>query len=107
MFFSKLDGSPCDPDQLRNDVLYPALEAAGITRVAGMHGFHLFRHSTASIVEAQTGSLKLTQEFLRHSNISTTGDIYIHVDESNSRAAVEALASAIANCGLTVTEGVQ
>jgi len=80
--FSKLDGSPCDPDQLRNDVLYPSLERAGIERVRGMHGFHLFRHSAATIVEAQTGSLKLTQGFLRHSNISTTGDIYVHVDET-------------------------
>jgi integrase len=101
--FCKLDGSPYDPDHFRNDVLYPALEIAGVERVAGMHGFHLFRHSAASIIEAQTGSLKTTQQFLRHTNISTTGDIYVHVDESNTRAAVEALARSImTNCGLTV-----
>jgi len=31
-------------------VLDPAMEAAGITRVSRGHGFHIFRHSAASIL---------------------------------------------------------
>jgi hypothetical protein len=34
--------------------------------------FHTFRHSAASIVNQETGNLKLTQKFLGHSNLSTT-----------------------------------
>jgi integrase len=93
--FCKLDGSPCDPDFLRKEVLYPALKLAGIERVERAHDFHLFRHSASSIIHAQTGDLKLAQEQLRHTQISTTSDIYVHVDETVAEKAAEALAQAI------------
>jgi integrase len=93
--FCKLDGSSCDPDYLRKEVLYPALQEAGIERVDRTHGFHLFRHSAGSIIHAQTGDMKLAQEQLRHTQISTTSDIYVHVDETVSKKAAEALAQAI------------
>ena len=52
--FSRSDGSPWDPDFLRKEVLYPALDAAGIARGKRSHGFHLFRHSAGSIIRAVT-----------------------------------------------------
>jgi integrase len=39
---------------------------------------HLFRHTAGSIVHELTSDLKLSQELLAHSNISTTADIYVH-----------------------------
>ena len=94
--FSRLDASPADPDFLRRSVLYPALEGAGIKREPRKHGFHLFRHSAASILHEVTGSVKLAQRQLRHARSSTTSDIYIHVDDEEARRAAQALAEAVA-----------
>jgi integrase len=43
--FCKLDGTPCDPNFVRDSVLYPAMDRAGIERGMRTHGFHIFRHS--------------------------------------------------------------
>jgi len=80
------NGSPLNPDVLRKDVLYPTLDRLHIPRVKGASGFHAFR-SAASMLNAQTGNLKLTQKFLGHSNVSTTADIYTHVSEGMEREA--------------------
>jgi integrase len=62
-----------NPDVLRRDVLYPALD----------------RHSAASFLNEQTGNLKLAQRFLGHADISTTANVYTHTSiESERRAAV-------------------
>ena len=101
--FSRSDGSPWDPDFLRKEVLYPALDAAGIVRGERSHGFHLFRHSAGSIIHAATGDLKLAQEQLRHTQISTTSDIYVHVERQVAQKASDVLAKEIfANCALVV-----
>jgi integrase len=103
--FCREDGSPLDPDTLRKHVLYPAITAAGITRVPRAHGFHLFRHSAGSIVHSQTRDLKMAQELLRHSRIDTTADVYVHVDGAVAEEATEALAKVIIpNCGLIVAQ---
>jgi hypothetical protein len=61
---------------LCKDVLYPILDRLGIPKKKGASGFHTFRHSAASIVNEQTGNLKVAQKFLRHSTIEMTADIY-------------------------------
>lgn len=94
--FCRIDGKPWDPDWLRKQVLYPALKAAGIQRTPHAYGFHLFRHSAGSIVHAVTRDLKLAQELLGPSRISTTSDIYVHLDDTMAGEATEALAAAIA-----------
>lgn len=104
--FCTESGAPLDPDNLRHRVLYPALKAVGINRQDRTHGFHLFRHSAGSIVHYLTRDLKAAQELLGHSRISTTSDIYVHLDESVAEEATEALAKAIIpNCGLLVAQG--
>ena len=95
--FARADGSPEDPDYLRNFVLYPAVEAAAIERSSRSHGFHIFRHSAGSIVHSETGDVKLAQELLGHARLSTTADIYTHVDKVVAERASEALANAILN----------
>jgi integrase len=93
--FCKPDGSPYHPDVLRKDVLYPALDRLRIPRISRMSGFHAFRHSAGSIVNAQTGNLKLAQKLLGHSNLSTTADIYTHVYTESEREAALAVEQAI------------
>lgn len=88
------DGTPLNPDVLRRDVLYPALDRLRIPRLKGASGFHAFRHTAGSVVEARTGRLKLAQRLLRHSNLSTTADIYTHVTKQGEREAAIALEGA-------------
>jgi len=62
----------------------PALHLSGYwsapeLNASRSHGFHLFRHSSASIVRALTSDLKLAQEILGHVTIDTTVDIYTYV----------------------------
>ncbi len=93
--FCKEDGSPCDPDYLRNKVLYPAMDRAGIKRIPREYGFYIFRHSAGTLVHKETGSLKLAQRQLRHSNISTTADTYVHPDDAETKQAGEVIVKAI------------
>jgi len=93
--FCKKDGSALDPDVLRKDALYPILDRLGIPRKKGASGFHTFRHSAASIVNEQTGNLKLAQKFLGHSTIEMTADIYTHTSAEAECEAAVALERAI------------
>ncbi|HVF88614.1 MAG TPA: tyrosine-type recombinase/integrase, partial [Blastocatellia bacterium] len=75
------------------------LERSGLSAARVTHGFHLLRHSAASIVHAQTRDLALAQELLGHSRLSTTADIYTHT-QSSAEEATETLAREIwTNCG--------
>ena len=46
------------------------------------------------MIHDHTGSLKLAQKQLRHSNISTTADIYVEVDSAGMRKNAEVLGKA-------------
>ena len=89
------NGTSLNPDVLRRDVLYPVLDRLGISRSSRAAGFHTFRHSAASIVNQQTGNLKLVQRLLGHSNLSTTADVYTHTSTEAEREAALALEQAI------------
>jgi site-specific recombinase XerD len=52
---------------------------------------HLFRHTLAQGVLETTGNIKVAQEILGHSHLSTTADLYLRVDQ---HAMVTALAVA-------------
>ena len=52
---------------------------------------HLFRHTLAQGVLDTTGNIKVAQEILGHSHLSTTADLYLSVDQ---HAMVTALAAA-------------
>jgi integrase/recombinase XerD len=55
---------------------------------------HLFRHTLAQGVLDTTGNIKVAQEILGHSHLTTTTDLYMKVDQS---AMVSALAQAKAS----------
>lgn len=102
--FCRSDGRPLDPDYLREQILYPVLQAAGIRRKARENGFHAFRHAAGSILYEITRDIEMVKRFLRHSRISTTSDIYVHPLGLTSEAT-----EAMANVFLAVEEakGVQ
>jgi hypothetical protein len=62
LVFCKPDGQAWNPDVLRKDVLYPVLDRLHFSRSAGNSGFHRFRHSVGSFVNAETGNIKLAQK---------------------------------------------
>ena len=100
--FCQADGKPLDPDSLRRIGIYPALEKAGVPFQKRASGCHAFRRFVASVIHKQTGSLKLAQEQLGHSTLSTTADIYTSVDEEQVAETAEALGKAF--CGRSVVE---
>jgi integrase len=93
--FCKPDGDFFNQDFLRKDVLYPILDRLNIARPKRSAGFHCFRHSAASLTNNQTGNLKLAQNLLGHSNLSTTADIYTHTSTEAQREASEILEQAV------------
>lgn len=70
-------------------MLYPVLDRLQIARPTRSSGFHRFRHSAGSFVNAQTGTLKLAQKLLGHSRFETTANIYTHSLSDQERKAAE------------------
>ena len=66
-----------------------ALERNGLRKIR----FHDLRHSCASLLYAHGVSLKEIQEWLGHSDISTTSNIYTHLDYSSKVASANAILS--------------
>jgi integrase len=93
--FVKPDGSNIQPDVLRRDVLYPVLDRMQFTRFERSVGFHAFRHAAASLINQETGNLKLAQRLLGHADVSTTADTYTHTSAKSERSASVALENVI------------
>ena len=50
--------------------------------------YHMLRHTYATILKKNGVDIKTCQELLRHSSISTTMDIYTHIDNEEKKEAV-------------------
>jgi integrase len=68
-------------------VFAKTLEKAGMKKIR----FHDLRHSCASLLYANGVSLKEIQEWLGHSNISTTSNIYTHLDFNSKVSSANAI----------------
>ncbi len=85
--FVRPNGRQLDPNDLRRQILYPALELAGIRRVR----FHDLRHTFASLLIQQGEDLPYIRDQLGHFSIQMTVDIYGHLVPGGNRQAVDKL----------------
>ena len=102
--FCRVDGQPLCYKTC-HEHLYQAMDEVGIERQPCNHGYHLLRHSAATLLHKKSRDLKAVQSLLRHANIATTANIYIHPDGKVVSEGIEALTEEILpNCDLVVTE---
>ena len=85
--FTRKDGKPLDPNDLRRQILYKALTSAGIRRVR----FHDARHTFASLLLQQGESPTYVKDQLGHSSIQMTVDVYGHLIPGFNKQAVDKL----------------
>lgn len=57
--------------------------------------FHDLRHSCASLMLANGVQMKLIQEWLGHSDIGTTSNVYSHVDSESKKLSAAAIEKAL------------
>jgi integrase len=86
--FPSTTGTPLHYHNIYNRVLRPALRASGIAVNVGTDekpewdyqgvAFHAFRKACGSLLLAQGKNLKQVQGWLRHSQLTTTLNVYIH-----------------------------
>lgn len=84
--FAKADGSFEDPREVLRR-FQKILERAGVRKCR----FHDLRHTFASILLNEGESMKVIQELLGHSTITTTMDIYSHVAKETKERSIELL----------------
>jgi len=88
--FCREDGRPLDPDHIRRSVIYPALKSAGIEQAEWGSGLHAFRHLAGSKAHEKYG-LKAAQALLGHTNIQTTANVYVHLEDAQHRETAQGL----------------
>ena len=75
------------PQRQFMDKYHSFLKKYGITDIR----FHDLRHTFATLLIESDVSMKLVQELLGHSTISTSMDIYAHVSERKKEQAIRQL----------------
>jgi integrase len=88
--FTTTIGTPLDPRNVLR-VWHGILAAAGVPR----RSFHVTRHTAVSLLIAEGIPLKIIQEVLGHSLLSTTADIYGHLFPQAFTEAAEAMERAL------------
>ena len=58
--------------------------------------FHDLRHSTASLMLANGVPMKMIQDWLGHSDMGTTANIYSHLDSNSKIASAATIGNALA-----------
>lgn len=83
----KLNGrKPRCGQMVNRDYLKPAAVAAGVIKEGERFGFHNFRHSLSTWVNAEYRDITISQGILRHSKPDITAAVYTHgVPEKNLR----------------------
>jgi len=92
LVFTICTGTPIDPRNVLRS-WRRVLAAEGMER----RPFHTTRHTAASLLLAEGLSLKMIQEVLGHSLLSTTAAIYSHLAPEAFQEAAEAMERALAS----------
>ena len=87
--FVKPDGKLTRPDYV-SEHFKNLLKKLGLRHIR----FHDLRHSCASLLLAKGIPMKAIQEWLGHSNFSTTANIYAHLDSNSKQLSAQAITSA-------------
>jgi integrase len=85
-----LDGAPIEPRNL-NRAFHTEAAKAALPRIR----VHDTRHTCASLLRSYGVDLAVIQSILRHTQLSTTADIYLHVPTEDQRAALGLIANAL------------
>ena len=93
---------PYWPDSLLRGVIRPAAKRAGISKHIGWHSF---RRTLATLLQASGASVKATQDMLRHASSRLTMDLYAQSIPADRRAAQSGvigavLAASVLKCSL-------
>jgi len=73
--------------QYVTDAFPKLLEKNGLRKIR----FHDFRHSCASLLLSNGVPMKQIQEWLGHSDFSTTANVYAHLDYNSMRSSADAM----------------
>jgi integrase len=89
----EMDGrQPYWPDSLLRKVIHPAAKRAGVSKHIGWHSF---RRTLATLLQASGASVKATQDMLRHASSRLTMDLYAQSIPADRRAAQSGVIGAI------------
>jgi integrase len=99
IFAGERRGTPLNFHNLVTNVIKPALEENGRVKWSGFHGF---RRGLASNLLSMGVNPKLIQAILRHSDITTTLELYTMVQDNESREALEKLEAKFGATGLII-----
>lgn len=80
LVFARSDGNYISPRQVLR-IFHRILDNAGVRRCR----FHDLRHTVASILLNEGEEMKVIQELLGHSTITTTMDVYSHLSDQKKR----------------------
>ena len=86
-------------DEMGN-LIFPNAVTNGFAKLLSDHGlrkirFHDLRHSCASLLLKQGVPMKQIQEWLGHSDISTTANIYAHLDSQSKQLSAATMEQAL------------
>ncbi len=86
---------------MAQDYLRPAAIRLGVKIATDQRfGFHNLRHSLATFLVNRKTDVKTVQSLLRHSNVSTTLDVYAHAIDDSKLAAQRTMMEAMRNPGM-------
>jgi len=94
-------GKPMDPRNVLRTVARSA-ERVGIEHRVGVHSL---RHSAATAMLEAGVNLKAVSDLLGHTDIRMTANTYGHVSDATSRAAMDALGTAMGDAGTQPADG--
>lgn len=90
---------PYWPDSLLRRIVRPAAVRAGITKNIGWHSF---RRTLATLLQSSGGSVKATQDLLRHANSKITLDLYAQSIPAERREAQMRVTGAFHNASVPI-----
>ena len=91
LVFPSRRGTPIRPDNVLERVIHPVCDRLGRLRV----GWHVFRHTHATLLSELGEPVKVAQAILGHADIETTLSVYTHSVPESERRAEEKLAELV------------